>query len=57
MRLVRQGEYVFPSGKAGKPLSNLAMLKLLDRMGYSDLAVHGFRSPFRDRAGAHEVPA
>jgi hypothetical protein len=37
MSLIRQGEYVFPGGKAGKPLSNMAMLKLLDRMGYGDL--------------------
>jgi integrase len=50
MRLIRQGEYVFPGGKAGKPLSNMAMLKLLDHMGYSDLTVHGFRSAFRDWA-------
>jgi integrase len=42
--------HVFPGGKAGKPLSNMAMLKLLDRMGRADLTVHGFRSTFRDWA-------
>jgi len=42
--------YVFPGGKAGKPLSNMAMLKLLERMGRSDLTAHGFRSTFKDWA-------
>src|SRR6185312_17163904 len=36
--------------KAGKHLSNMAMLKLLDRMGRDDITVHGFRSTFRDWA-------
>jgi integrase len=40
--------YVFPGGKAGKPLSNMAMLKLLERMGRADLTTHGFRSTFKD---------
>jgi integrase len=38
---------VFP-GKLGKPLSNMAMLALLRRMGCADLTTHGFRSTFRD---------
>ncbi|MCJ2067708.1 integrase arm-type DNA-binding domain-containing protein [Methylobacterium sp. J-030] len=42
--------YVFPGGKRGKPLSNMAMLELLKRMGRPDLTVHGFRSTFRDWA-------
>ena len=41
--------YVFP-GKNG-PLSNMAGLQLLKRMGRADLTVHGFRSTFRDWAG------
>jgi integrase len=41
---------VFPGGKRDKPLSNMAMLALLDRMGRSDLTAHGFRSTFRDWA-------
>jgi integrase len=44
---------VFPGGKGGlgdKPLSNMAMLVLLRRMGRGDLTVHGFRSTFRDWA-------
>lgn len=41
--------FVFP-GKNG-PLSNMAGLALLKRMGRADLTVHGFRSTFRDWAG------
>ena len=43
-------EPVFPGGKAGRPLSNMAMLKTLERMKRDDLTVHGFRSSFRDWA-------
>ncbi len=46
----RQGDYVFPGQKEGKPLSNKAMLELLKRMDRGDLTVHGFRSTFRDWA-------
>lgn len=45
---VRQGAHVFPGAKEGKPLSNMACLQLLDRMGFGDYTVHGFRSSFRD---------
>jgi integrase len=44
------GDFVFPGGRPGQPLSNMAMLKLLERMGRDDLTVHGFRSTFRDWA-------
>ncbi|MBR0660222.1 tyrosine-type recombinase/integrase [Neoroseomonas oryzicola] len=43
--------FVFPGQFAGKPLSNMAMLKVLERMKRTDLTVHGFRSTFRDWAG------
>lgn len=43
--------YVFKGGKEGKPLSNMAGLKLLERMKRSNVTVHGFRSSFRDWAG------
>jgi integrase len=43
-------QFVFRGGRAGQPLSNMAMLKLLERMGRDDLTVHGFRSTFRDWA-------
>jgi integrase len=42
--------FVFPGLKPGRALSNMAMLKLLARMGHGDLTVHGFRSAFRDWA-------
>ena len=41
---------VFPGQKRGKPLSNMAMLTLLGRMGRGDITAHGFRSTFRDWA-------
>ena len=34
----------------GKPLSNMAMVEVLRRMGRGDITVHGFRSTFRDWA-------
>jgi len=43
-----QDVYVFPGLRAGKPLSNMAFLMLLRRMGRNDLTIHGFRSTFRD---------
>jgi integrase len=45
-----EGAYLFPGGRAGGHLSNMAMLKLLERMKRNDLTVHGFRSTFRDWA-------
>jgi integrase len=39
--------YVFPGGKAGRPLSNMAFLMLLRRMGHADLTAHGFRATFK----------
>jgi integrase len=46
----RRGNYVFPSVSAKKPMSNMALLALLRRMGRTDITVHGFRSVFRDWA-------
>src|SRR5271166_1665797 len=48
MNEIREGDFVFPGGKKGKPLSNMAMLALLKRMGRDGLTAHGFRSTFRD---------
>jgi integrase len=45
-----ESDFVFPGGKRGKPLSNMAMLALLKRIGRNDLTAHGFRSTFRDWA-------
>ena len=44
-------QFVFPGQKPGKPLSNMAMLMLLDRMGRRGaITAHGFRSAFSDWA-------
>jgi integrase len=40
--------FVFSGGRRGRPLSNMAFLMLLRRMGRGDLTAHGFRSTFRD---------
>jgi integrase len=45
-----EDQYLFAGRDAGQPLSNMAMLELLKRMGREDLTVHGFRSTFRDWA-------
>lgn len=50
MAAIRTGDHVFPGGRAGRPISNMAMLMLLRRMGRGDLTAHGFRSSFRDWA-------
>ena len=42
-------EFVF-AGARGGPLSNMALLMTLRRMGYAALTTHGFRSTFRDWA-------
>ncbi|OYV67631.1 MAG: integrase, partial [Acidiphilium sp. 21-66-27] len=52
--------FVFPGGKRGTGLSNMAMLILLRRMGRENITTHGFRSTFRDWAAEatdyrHEV--
>jgi integrase len=36
--------------KSGKPLSSMALLMLLWRMGRADLTAHGFRSTFSEWA-------
>ncbi|MEM8617222.1 MAG: integrase arm-type DNA-binding domain-containing protein [Pseudomonadota bacterium] len=45
----RQG-LVFPNTK-GRPLSDMALLAVIRRMGRGDVTTHGFRSTFRDWAG------
>jgi integrase len=47
---IKLGPYVFP-GLGERALSNMAMAKVLQRMGRDDITVHGFRSSFRDWAG------
>jgi integrase len=43
-------EHIFPNIGRGRPLSNMAMLKTLERLGRPELTAHGFRSTFRDWA-------
>jgi integrase len=50
----RTSEFVFPSPRGNRPLSHVAMAKVMDRLGARDATVHGFRSSFRDWAG-HET--
>jgi integrase len=48
--LPREGNpvgYVFLGARANEPLSNMAMLETLRRMGRDDLTVHGFRATFK----------
>ena len=47
-RKLALGEFVFPRKGRDKPLSNMAILMLMRRMGRGDLTAHGFRSTFRD---------
>lgn len=45
-----EGDLVFPGGKSGKPLSDVAVSKVIRKLGYQ-VTCHGFRSCFRDWAG------
>lgn len=46
----QQGDFIFPGAKPKQPLSNMALLAVLKRMGRTDLTTHGFRSTFKDWA-------
>jgi integrase len=46
----RSGRFLFIGSRARAPLSDMAMLQVLRRMGRGTLTVHGFRSSFRDWA-------
>jgi integrase len=43
----QSGDFVFPGAKAGQGLSNMALLKVLERMNRGDLTAHGFRATFK----------
>jgi len=47
---LKESQYIFVGDRPNSHLSNMALLKLLQRMGQTDLTVHGFRSTFRDWA-------
>jgi integrase len=51
MKSSRVGDFAFPGQKRGKPLSHVAMAKVLERLGIENATPHGFRSAFRDWAG------
>jgi integrase len=51
--LLRESDYLFPGGRKGVPLSNMAMAALLRRMGQREITVHGMRSAYSD--WAHET--
>jgi integrase len=44
------GKFLFAGSRLGKPLSPMAMPRVLLALGRSDTTVHGFRSAFRDWA-------
>lgn len=50
MKALQRGSLVFPSFRADKPMSDMALSALLKRMGVP-VTTHGFRSSFRDWAG------
>ncbi|MDO6459639.1 tyrosine-type recombinase/integrase [Granulosicoccaceae sp. 1_MG-2023] len=66
MQQRQSSRYIFPGAKRGRPLSNMALLKLMRSLGFGktpagiekrgDAVPHGFRSSFREWAG-NETPA
>ncbi len=50
MAAIRSCAFVFPGASGERPLSNMALLMCMRRMGRGDLTTHGFRSSFRDWA-------
>src|SRR5262249_22730866 len=48
-------DFVFPGRRTGSPLSNMALLMAVRRLGFENKAtVHGFRSSFRDWASDNQ---
>lgn len=48
---LQTGHFIFPSPRGSRPLSHVAMAKVLARLDVRGVTVHGFRSTFRDWAG------
>ena len=48
MKSIRESDFVFPGIRTGRPLSGMALLMTLRRMGRGDVTTHGFRSSFSD---------
>ena len=55
LRQIRSCDFVFPSPRRAKPLSNMAMEMLLRRMKADAITVHGFRSSFRTGAARKPI--
>ena len=55
--LPRESDWLFPGGKPGAPISNMAMDAVLRRMGLKDgtATVHGFRSEFPRLGGRSQL--
>jgi integrase len=51
LKQTRTCDFVFPSPRGNRPLSHVAMAKVLTRLGIEGATVDGFRSAFRDWAG------
>jgi integrase len=51
MLKISTSDFVFPGQRQGKPLSHVAMAKVLVRLGATRATPHGFRSAFRDWCG------
>jgi integrase len=51
LSVAKTGDYVFPSPRGRKPLSHVAMAKVMRRLQIDGPTVHGFRSGFRDWCG------
>ena len=47
MKAIKHGKFIFPGARRGRPLSNMALLTVLRRMGRGDLTTHGFRATFK----------
>jgi integrase len=56
MAAVRMSDFVFPGRRQGRPMNHDAMWRLL-RVMRPGVAVHGFRSAFRDWCGNEEFSA
>jgi hypothetical protein len=56
MYAIRSSDYVFPGSRVRRPLSDMAMLMLLRRMGRGELTVHGLPLQFsRLGSRAHQL--
>lgn len=49
-RKLSHSDYIFPGMDSKRPMSNMAFLKLIERMDLKGTTAHGFRSTFRDWA-------